>query len=310
MMNSKRVLVALGDENTSAEQLRFVLNHRWPVDAQFMLIHIGNLINVSSDSKSNKEALLQGKHYVSDLLANYAQKIRRNLRCAVYTKCLPGKVASEVIAEILQWDADLLIAGSHGKGDLQRWLLGSVSETLLKYVRCPVVVIRPAKEKRANRAGYNKVLVCVQDYAESQIAINQLIQHKWPAKVKFAAVHVVNAKILDDIDIGISQDLRNKNEMQALAVLKLVAAEIREAFPGRIVDEIVLVGDPIKLLLEHASLWGADLIVMGVHPEAEFSDEKTGVSTDLLTRAKCSVALVRAETKEIAKLPINSDCLV
>jgi nucleotide-binding universal stress UspA family protein len=38
--------------------------------------------------------------------------------------------------------ADLLIIGSHGRGALERFLLGSISHALLHGVPCPVLVVR------------------------------------------------------------------------------------------------------------------------------------------------------------------------
>ncbi len=38
--------------------------------------------------------------------------------------------------------ADLVVLGSRGRSKVSRWLLGSVSERVLRYAHCPVTIIR------------------------------------------------------------------------------------------------------------------------------------------------------------------------
>jgi nucleotide-binding universal stress UspA family protein len=39
--------------------------------------------------------------------------------------------------------ADMIIVGSHGRGAVGRFLIGSVSEFVVRHARCPVLVVRP-----------------------------------------------------------------------------------------------------------------------------------------------------------------------
>ena len=55
-----------------------------------------------------------------------------------------GYPAKEVVAEAADWDADLLIMGSHSRRGASRFLIGSVAETTLRTVECDVLVIPAA----------------------------------------------------------------------------------------------------------------------------------------------------------------------
>lgn len=53
-----------------------------------------------------------------------------------------GSVAEEVVAWARATSADLVVVGTHGRGPLGRFLLGSVAERVLRGASCPVLVAR------------------------------------------------------------------------------------------------------------------------------------------------------------------------
>jgi nucleotide-binding universal stress UspA family protein len=59
-----------------------------------------------------------------------------------------GFAADAILAEAAEWNADLLVVGSHGKGWAERMLLGSVTERLLNYLPTSVLVV-PTRAARA-----------------------------------------------------------------------------------------------------------------------------------------------------------------
>lgn len=54
-----------------------------------------------------------------------------------------GHPAEEILAVAQEVSADLVFIGSHGKTGIERFLLGSVSERVVREARCPVMVVRP-----------------------------------------------------------------------------------------------------------------------------------------------------------------------
>lgn len=53
-----------------------------------------------------------------------------------------GKSAEEILNIAREVGADLLFIGSHGKTGVERVLLGSVSERVVREAKCPVMVVR------------------------------------------------------------------------------------------------------------------------------------------------------------------------
>jgi nucleotide-binding universal stress UspA family protein len=54
-----------------------------------------------------------------------------------------GDVAGTVCRIAAEIGADVIVVGSHGRGAIERLLLGSVSEQVVRHAPCPVLVVRP-----------------------------------------------------------------------------------------------------------------------------------------------------------------------
>ncbi len=59
-----------------------------------------------------------------------------------YVHARIGKSAVEILALAEEVGADLIYIGSHGKTGVERFLLGSVSERVVREAKCPVLVAR------------------------------------------------------------------------------------------------------------------------------------------------------------------------
>ena len=58
-----------------------------------------------------------------------------------------GTTVETLLKEAADLQADMIIAGSHGKGAMRRLLMGSVSQGLLENAECPILIVpvRPAQ---------------------------------------------------------------------------------------------------------------------------------------------------------------------
>jgi nucleotide-binding universal stress UspA family protein len=63
-----------------------------------------------------------------------------------------GNAAHEIVAEAAEWDADLLVLGTHGRGGVSRFLIGSVAEAVLRRALCDILIIPASAVTRAGSA--------------------------------------------------------------------------------------------------------------------------------------------------------------
>lgn len=88
--------------------------------------------------------------YAADITARAARLLQAK-GLATETAVRHGDPRDVIIEEAKEWDADLIVVGSHGYTGLQRLFLGSVAQSVVSHAPCSVEVVR-VKESRKLRA--------------------------------------------------------------------------------------------------------------------------------------------------------------
>jgi nucleotide-binding universal stress UspA family protein len=89
----------------------------------------------------NSDALADAK----DTLAAYVRAARLQCRNDVVGHFVVGDPTGEILRICGEVRAQVLVTGTHDHVGFERWLLGSVAETLVRKAPCSVMVVRPAK---------------------------------------------------------------------------------------------------------------------------------------------------------------------
>ena len=64
---------------------------------------------------------------------------------------VPGPAQVVILDEAESWGADLIVVGSHGYRAWERFLLGSVSQSVVSHAKCSVEVVRCARAGEAEK---------------------------------------------------------------------------------------------------------------------------------------------------------------
>ncbi len=86
-----------------------------------------------STQKSAEQAIARVVAVVGDLAMRLDTMVRS------------GSPADEIVETARAIDANLIVLGSRGWGEMRAVLLGSVSERVLHHAHCPVLIVRPTK---------------------------------------------------------------------------------------------------------------------------------------------------------------------
>jgi nucleotide-binding universal stress UspA family protein len=114
------------------------------------LVAVGNQMDASSLSAVYPASLLErlvteSKQRASSTV-EAAKEILAKAGFGLYSgDSMPfGDPRSCILDVAKEWGADLIVLGSHGRRGLDRFLLGSVSETVAVHAPCSVRVVRSA----------------------------------------------------------------------------------------------------------------------------------------------------------------------
>jgi nucleotide-binding universal stress UspA family protein len=80
-------------------------------------------------------------------LAYHVRTAKKQSRATITGHFALGDPAGEILRLCESLDADVLVVGTHDYIGFERFLLGSVAETLMRKAGCPVVIVRPKEHK-------------------------------------------------------------------------------------------------------------------------------------------------------------------
>lgn len=210
-------------------------------------------------------------------------------------RVLAGPVVGTILDLADETNTDLIVLGTHGRTGFERFVLGSVTEKVVRKAPCPVLTVsRHAEDVPAN-AHFSRIL-CGVDFSDaSRHAVNYGLSLAEAAGGRVTLLHVVeplpsgSLSKYPQFDVvryrcSLMQDAREELE-------RLVPADVRSV---RRPDTRVACGKPYREILRTASEERSDLVVLGVHGQGAIDRMLFGSTTQAVVRqAACPVLSVR-----------------
>jgi len=214
-----------------------------------------------------------------------------------------GSPTWELYAKAKEFDADLIVTGSHGRSGLGRLVLGSISQWLLNEARCSVRVARGRVDEPDMPV---RIVVGVDGSAGAKAAVDQIIARNWPDKSEVTVIVVDQP--LEPTAVGefipmVSDSVALSNEKEHVHSVKLAnAAAKRLTKSGLRARALVKTGNPKRVLVEFAEEWRADCIFVGATGITSRLERFLlgSVAGAVAARAHCSVEVVRRKRRRSA----------
>jgi nucleotide-binding universal stress UspA family protein len=295
-----KVLLAIDYSPASQKVLEEVAVRCWPAGTTFMVVSA-----VDIGRFSELLVLVEDARRECEKIVRAGAALLVQARLSATTEVLTGSPRHVVSEFAAQWGADLILVGSHNRGTVSRFFLGSVAQGILRTATCSVEIVRFPRSESAPSSHPMKILIATDGSACSLAAANSLVRRPWPTGTAFKVLSVeelvkmpipLEASPLSSIyPASLLEELITAARTRAVDGVAAVQKVLTEAVPAASVDSLVPTGDPCGVILDTAEAWSADLVVLGSHGLRGFDRLLMGsVSESVAVHAHCSVEVVRS----------------
>lgn len=146
--HAKRILVATDGSKFSTAAVKAIAERPWPHGTEVKIISVPEFtLSLGEDpyfERAQAEELNQSALDAARAAVAEAKEILRKAGPQVSTEVPVHReaAAQAILEEAKEWNADLIVVGSHGRRGFDRWAMGSVSESLALNAPCSVEVVR------------------------------------------------------------------------------------------------------------------------------------------------------------------------
>jgi nucleotide-binding universal stress UspA family protein len=205
-----------------------------------------------------------------------------------------GAPVAEILKAAEADRASLICLGTHGREGVERLILGSVAEKVLRKARRPVLTVSEPGDERAPKEAVFKNILCAVDFATLSLkALEYCLSLAQEAGGRLILFNAIEWFPEEPTWIGSPavSDYKEQMEEQVRARLEeIVPREVRDWCE---VEIVVRSGKAYRELLAAAAEGKADLIAMGVRGRNPLDIMLFGSTTQHVVRhAKCPVLTI------------------
>ena len=204
------------------------------------------------------------------------------------TRVVVDSPVPAIIDEARSAKADLVVLGTHGRTGFRRFVVGSVTETVMRNVNVPVIAISPLTDARRIGAPLSRIVCAVDDSPESREALRTC--------ATLADAPLTKIVVARCFDFQTPQEAADE-------IVRLQAWT-----PPEIVDRCqykLLPNDhPAEQIVELAALLHADLIATGCYASRTTTEVVRGTTAErIVERSDCPVLILNEIATMCAKEP-------
>jgi nucleotide-binding universal stress UspA family protein/predicted transcriptional regulator len=249
-----------------------------------------------------------------------------------------GYPAEEIAQLARENNVEMVIAATYGGSGVKRFLIGSVTDRLVKILSCPLLVLNPSEQNLSSlpekKIKLEKILVGCDFSEDSQLAFEYALGLAQEFQTKLYLSHVVRP--VDQTGSGFAESVSARQKyypawnmtdyMELKGDTKIWEHHREKSIFEKLENQllnmlpkdcgnwcapvtVLLKGAPYKELISYAQKEEVDMIVLGIHGHNLLEKFLVGSTTDrIISRAPCPVLAVR--TPVGASLPDKKDEIV
>jgi nucleotide-binding universal stress UspA family protein len=147
-----KILLAIDDGPCSCAAIESVLCEFRPEHCTVRVLHVDEWPKdlptelAFAAGRKGADAVLvahEERHHRAETLVADTKRRLEAAHFSTATEIRAGDARREILDSAAEWHPDLIVIGSHGRQGFERFLLGSVSESVVRHASCSVSVVRP-----------------------------------------------------------------------------------------------------------------------------------------------------------------------
>jgi nucleotide-binding universal stress UspA family protein len=294
-----KILLAIDSAKGIETVIREAARRPWPARSEFRILHVVDIPGLGRFGALIDDEKRRGQELVKKAADEFGKTGSK-----ASTEVLVGFPRKAITEYAKEWGANLILVGSHGLNAIERFLLGSVAQAVIRTAHCSVEVVRP-KTKAAEPAGRRMKILLGTDGSECAAAAAKAVAERpWPEGSEVKMISAVQLLVPgNEISTSSSAPVYPTSLLEevwndARARAQDAVAEARKTLESAGIKiasgETTPDGDPRIVLTDLAKAWDADLIVLGSHGRRGIDRVLMGsVSESVALHAHCSVEVIR-----------------
>ncbi len=302
------ILIATDGSEDAGNALNFVLRFPFPRESKMTVLSVVEdipMLPAEPDAldETQVEMLDLANKRLKEEAEELVQRESKRLREDGWpgeTLVHHGNPVDEVLGVAEAIDADLIVLGSHGTGMAKRFLLGSVSDRVLEYAGCSVLIVKtkpgeeaPAAVEPGTNAPYRIMLA----YDNSDVAHEAL---ELCSSLPLEESSEISALYVMPLITAYRQDIREHINEIWLQKKRIMREELEKAVASfqwatpNVTTQVREADNVSGEILNAAEQAGSDLIMFGCKDKGALKRMLFGSITRRMARyAECTVWAVR-----------------
>ena len=146
-----RILLATDGSESSAAAVREIARRPFPAGSELKVISVYESpfmpmaepwMAAEFNHGELEKAERERAHKVVETAAAELRAGGGSCQLKITTEVLAGAPKQVILDEAERFKANLIVVGSHGRGRLERFLLGSISQAVAAHAKCSVEIVR------------------------------------------------------------------------------------------------------------------------------------------------------------------------
>jgi nucleotide-binding universal stress UspA family protein len=280
-LHPKTILCAIDFSDFTDTILSYSVELCKKYDAKLFLVHVTTDLKTlleHNETTLDVEALQKSNiRNAQEFLENSAKGLAVENEIVIRQ----GTPADAISRFASEQKADMVITATHGNSGFKRFLLGSVTEKLMKTLHCPLLILPMHGNDVRSPAGFEmklkKILVGCDFSPDSKLAVDYGLNLAQEFQAELYLLHVVKPSLYKD----------EREEFDKLCIQ--LDGQLNDMVPEACRDwcmakTTLLEGEPYMELTNYANEHDIDLVVLGIRGHTLFEKLLVGSTTDRLIR--------------------------